>query len=79
MHTLSLKKPLQVNSDTNQKIYADIVFANLEPDQTIEDIKRKDSSRCPLDTILINVVEFVIVIVAAIVMQVLFIEEDDPT
>ena len=77
MHTLGLKKPLKVNSDTNQKIYADIVFANLEPDRDIEDIKRKDSSQCPWDTIAMNVIGFFIVIVATIVMQVLFIEEDD--
>lgn len=32
LHTLGLKKPLTVNSDANQKTYANIVFANLKPD-----------------------------------------------
>ena len=43
MHTLGLKKPYKVESDDQQKTYANIVFANLESDEKIEEIKKRDA------------------------------------
>lgn len=53
------------------------MFASLESDEKIEEIKKRDAQRCPLITIVMNVVGFIAVITVAIVIQVLFIAEDD--
>lgn len=62
-----------------QRTHAEVVFANLEATQSIEEMKRKENQICSITTLIYNGVGLVLIMTTAIVMQILFIEEDDPT
>ena len=62
-----------------QRTHAEVIFANLEASQNIEAMKLKENQKCSITTIISNAAGFILIIITAIVIQILFIEEDDPT
>ena len=60
-----------------QRSHAQIVFANLAQDPQAHEQKRKEQIMCSNSTLIYNALGFAVVLVAAVVFQVLFIEDDD--
>ncbi len=69
MHTMGLKKPFKVDNDETdrQKLQAGIVFANLEPNPEIEEIRKKERQMCSPKTMIFNAAGIALVLLSAIV------------
>jgi hypothetical protein len=80
MHTFGLKKPFKIENEemVKQRTHSDIVFSGLEGGKEKEELEKERNS-CTTITMIFNGVEFVLILIAAVLGQVLFIEEDDPT
>ena len=69
MHTMGLKKPFKVDNDETdrQKLHAEIVFANLEPNHEIEEIRKQERQMCSPKTMIFNAAGIALVLLSAIV------------
>ncbi len=66
---MGLKKPFKVDNEEadKQKMRAEIVFANLEPNPEIEEIRKQERQMCSPKTMIFNAAGIALVLLSAIV------------